>query len=953
MTDNNGIKKKSGFLGFYEENKYIMLSGVIAFLITQLVAFCYDLVPYGDMTVLRMDLYHQYGPLFAELYDRLTSGSSLVYSWNSGLGMNFLGNFFNYLSSPLSILVVLFGHKNITEAISFLMMLKAILSAVSFSYYLKKSQGKNSPVISGFGVLYAFCGYFIAYYWNIMWIDAMVLFPVIILGIERIINKGKPSLYCVSLAVMIFANYYMAYMICIFSFFYFFAYYFSHYSLTKKFNSQLETKNIFKKLSNSLFLSSALKFGFASVFAALLVSVEIFPLITTLTNTSATGGTAPATLVKYFSAFDFFANHLAGPAATIRSSGDDVLPNVYCGILTLILCVLYLYSKKISIKEKAANILLLALIYFSFNINFLNFVWHGFHFPNDLPYRFSFMYSFLLLTMAFKAFCNLKEFTSREFLSVGIGLIFFVILVEKITSKNVDDKVIIISVAFSVAYVIVLRLFNKLDRQTFAVSVLLVSLIASEVALSTTSNYSMNQSKTNYTVDYDDFREIKTQLDAREQDGFYRMELSELRTRMDPCWFNYNGVSVFSSMAFEKVANVQQKLGLYGNYINSYTYKKQTPVYNSLFALKYIVDKNTDNMENDFYTKVAASGEFTAYENNYPLSVAFAASSDIYSFDAYSYSNPFIAQSELFKALSGVDGVFDRLEVENVTYSNINNFYTDEYEKGEFRYSKITDNQAGSVCFEVTPSQTQNVYIYLNCKNAESAIVNGMMTSKSLNSLDEPYIYDLGVVTAGETLFIDIDIKTDSNYGSLDFSAYTVNEENFKAGYEKLKAGNFRIEQYNDTTLTGTLTASDNSIVFTTIPFDKSWDVFVDGQRLSRDMIYCISDSFLAFSIGQGEHSVTLAYRSNGLIIGSIISIIAIITLTVVLIIKRRSKKADKWKSLDSEFNVTVEEQSRVTLKEMINEYLDSYDENETLETFELNDETELSEEEKEEEEKE
>lgn len=80
-----------------------------------------------------------------------------------------------------------------------------------------------------------------------MWLDAMVLFPVILLGIEKIINKGKPTLYCVSLALMFFANYYMAYMICIFAVLYFLTYYFANYSIEQKFNRALSKKHLFQK----------------------------------------------------------------------------------------------------------------------------------------------------------------------------------------------------------------------------------------------------------------------------------------------------------------------------------------------------------------------------------------------------------------------------------------------------------------------------------------------------------------------------------------------------------------------------------------------------------------------------------------------------------------------------------------------------------------------------------
>ena len=907
----NAIKKdESLFVKAFNENKYILLSCLVAFIITQLVAFCYNLVPYGDMTILRMDLYHQYGPLFAELYDRLTSGSSLVYSWNSGLGSSFLGNYFNYLSSPLTLIILIFGHKNITEAISCLIMLKAILSAGSFTYYLKASYKKSDASTAAFGVLYAFSGYFVAYYWNLMWLDAMILFPIIILGIEKIVKNGKPALYCISLAVMIFANYYMAYMICIFSVLYYFCYYFQNYTLTQKFVAENPDQSIKGRFKNSVFLSSALKFGLFSMVAGLLAAVAIVPLITILSGSSATGGNAPSTIVKYFTTFDFLANHLAGPDATIRSSGDTVLPNVYCGIITLILVPLYIYSKKISVKEKVINIGILAILYFSFDINILNFVWHGFHFPNDLPYRFSFMYVFMLLIMAYKAFVNIKEFTARQILSVGVGLVFFIILTEKITSKNIGDISLALSLVFAVGYVIVLNLFRNKKFQTSAVAILLLCCVSSEIALADTNNYSMNQSKTNYTVDYDEFKATKKAIDEYDGNGFYRMELTDLRTRMDPCWFNYNGASTFSSMAYEKVANLQQKVGLYGNYINSYTYMPQTPVYNTFFGLKYIVDNTSDDLSCNYYTKIIGENRFTAYENNYYLPVAFAANAEICNWQAESFDNPIAAQSELFRAASGVDGVFERLEIEDATYTNLAPFFEGEFDTGSYKYSKEIDNLSGSVCFEITPSGTQNVYIYADCKNLDSITVSSAMYTKTINSLDEPHITDLGVMNAGETIFVDIDIKDSSNTGNLDFCAYTVNDTKFKEGYEYLKPGEFNINAYNDTTLSGTISVDRDCAVFTSIPYDQNWHIYIDGKQLSRDNIFKISDALLGFNITQGEHTLVLKYKSIGLTVGSIISAVTVIIALIVIIRRRNKPVINRWKNLENEeFTVLVEDE--------------------------------------------
>ena len=138
-----------------------------------------------------MDMYHQYGPLYAELYERITNLDSFLYSWKSGGGSGFLGNFYNYLSSPTLIIMLLFGHENMPEAIAAMIYVKALIASFTFAYFLTKKFNNRTPLTSAFGVLYACSGYFIAYYWNVMWLDAFYLFPLVMLGIEKIINHGK------------------------------------------------------------------------------------------------------------------------------------------------------------------------------------------------------------------------------------------------------------------------------------------------------------------------------------------------------------------------------------------------------------------------------------------------------------------------------------------------------------------------------------------------------------------------------------------------------------------------------------------------------------------------------------------------------------------------------------------------------------------------------------------
>ncbi|MBQ6707685.1 MAG: YfhO family protein, partial [Clostridia bacterium] len=438
MYENTLLKKKENF---FKRNLFVIIAFFATAILMTLVYFCFDMVPFGDITILRMDLYHQYGPLFGELLDRIKNGETFLYSFNSGMGSSFLGNFFNYLSSPLSWLVILFKHVDITDFIALIVLLKASLSSSAFAYYLKKNHNRNDLSIAAFGIMYSFCGYFIAYYWNVMWIDAMYILPFVILGIENIINKGKPFCFITALTIMFFSSYYMAFMICIFSVIYFIAYYFMHYNATSIIRTKPEGRLKFsEKIKNffaSRFINSGVTFAFSAILSAALAACALVPVYFILKNCSATSGTFPEEFKTYFNVFDFLANHIASVTPTIRSSGDVVLPNVYCGIAALILVPLFAFTKTISKKEKIISLSLLVVIFVSFNTNYLNYIWHGLHFPNDLPYRFSFIYSFILLTIAYKALMRIKEVGRNVIMGVGVSLIAFIIATQKIESHNV------------------------------------------------------------------------------------------------------------------------------------------------------------------------------------------------------------------------------------------------------------------------------------------------------------------------------------------------------------------------------------------------------------------------------------------------------------------------------------------------------------------------------------
>lgn len=883
---------------FIDRNIYIILAFICSAVLMLLVYYCFDIIPFGNKTVLRMDLYHQYGPLFAELYDRLTQFKSMLYSWNTGGGGAFLGNYYNYLSSPIGGLIVLiFGHNNVPEAIGAMVFLKNALAAAAMAFYLKKSNGKNDFTISAFGILYAFCGFFIAYYWNIMWIDAMYLLPLIVLGIERIINKQKATFYIVALTVSFFSNYYMSYMICIFAVLYFFVYFFSNYSIKEI----LPTKPIYvdedgeiynRKIDNivySRFVTSGLLFALGSLVAVGLSAIALVPTYFCLKACSATSGTFPSDYQFYNNIFDFLANHLTSLEPTIRSSGEDVLPNVYCGVITVMLIPLYIFCDKIKAQERAAHIILLAVFFLGFNLNYLNYIVHAFHFPNDLPFRFSFIYSFVLLSIAYKALINIKSFSTKALLGSGVAAILFAVLVQKLGSKNVTETSIYLSIAFIAVYTVVLGLMKKKNLAHSAVSLLLMCCVFAEVAVSDTSHFVMSQQKPNFVNGYTEFRELKEKLDAVEGTDKYRMELTDINTLMDASWFNYNGVSVFSSMAYEKSANLQHNLGLNSNYINSYIYAPQTPVYNAMMSLKYLVNNDDSIMNEQLFEKVTENDKFVAYRNNYYLPIAYCVSEEVEKWNPTG-SNPFEIQNDYWTRATNAGDVFTKIPA--ATYKTDNIRDDEQLLSENFTYFKDAVNESGTIVRKYEIPESQNVYLYVDCQSAESFDISGTNGLSKTQSPDDPYVIDCGYFEKGEILTLEITIPADKESGYADIYAVGLDMNNFEAGYNKLSAAVMDITEFTDTHIKGTVTVKASELVYTSINYDEGWEITVDGEKIDA---VAIGGALIGIDAAPGTHTIEMTYKPKGFMIGAIVSggtLFAFVAALVIIHIVRKKRYA-------------------------------------------------------------
>lgn len=889
------VKQSKTYKIFYK-NRYVFLTTVLATACIAVIYVIFSVFPFGSITVMRMDLYHQYGPLFAELYDRIVEHKSLLYSWITGGGSSFLGNYLNYLSSPLSFLIFLFDKEDISYAITFIVALKCILSATSFSYYLKKSFNKDNYFLSAFGILYAFSAYFLAYYWNVMWLDAMIMLPLIALGIEKIFKTGDIKLYTVSLIILFFANYYMGYMCCIFAVLYFFVCFINTYSNDGKLNENAvyEKKYSTKALMNNVFINRGVKFAFASIIAALICAITLVPVFMILKNSSATSGTFPQTFKSYFDLLDLITSHFALLETTIRSSGDNVLPNIYTGILTFILLPLFLVNNKIKLKEKATYVVLIIFFVFCFNNNCAEYIWHAFHFPNDLPYRYSYMYSFIIAVMGYKTILNFKGIKVKDIAYTGLAIISFVIICQKFLTNKMTNSTIYATIIFVALWCGFLFLLKNKNAQKKTVSFVLVTFILCETIISSIVGLPLNQDNKNYKENYKTYTDAINYIDNKDS-GFYRTELCYLNTRMDPAYYGYNGISVFSSMAYESYSQLQSSLGMQSNKVNSYTYNTQTPVYNMMFNIKYLIQTDvslapSSNLYKKIYT--TSDKKSNVYESKYNLPIAYCVNSKIDDW-VTDEGNPFEIQSDFVKLATGYSNLFKPVEYNSTDFDAVSG--DDVTENGTYWLEKSdSSSNYGTETVSLSPTIDGNLYLYVKSSDLKTITVNSEKVSDITQSMEDAYILDLGYHNKGDEVLVSLDAsKMESESTSFDFYCYTADDTVVKNMYNSLAGNSLNVESYSDTTIKGTVKAKENCYLYSSIPYDDGWSVYVDGKKAET---FEIGGTLLAIELTPGQHKIEYKYFPVGFLYGIIISAVTVFGLCVFYIYNKSSLKLNKSK---------------------------------------------------------
>ena len=769
--------------------------------------------PFGEECFLRTDMYHQYAPFFSEFQYKLTHGGSLLYSWDIGMGVNFSALYAYYLASPMNWLVALCPRQFLIEFMTVLIVIKTGLSGLFFTWYLRKHTGIREFGSCFFGIFYALSGYMAAYSWNIMWLDCILLFPVILFGLERLVKEKKGMVYCIALGLSILSNYYISIMICIFMVIY-----------------AAVLVILYPPKKGKEFAATAGRFTLYSLLAGGLAAVVLLPEIYALQATASGNFDFPKTVSSYFSIFDMIARHIGNVQTEI---GLDHWPNIYCGVAVLMLLLLYLGNKNIKIKEKAVYFSLLLFFYASFSVNVLNFIWHGFHYPNSLPCRQSFIYIALVLVMCYKAYLELKNTPWKHIVMAFWGAAAFVILAEKLVDneEQFHFAVFYAAILFLALYTGCIYLYHSRKWCRDGVLLAVLGLVFCESAVNMAVTSIPTTSRTAYVKDNEDTMLL---ADSIRSSVFYRIEKGESRTKNDGAWMNFPSASLFSSVASAAMSDFFKSVGCESS-TNAYSVKGSTPFIDALFATRYGIYPDQQPADG-LKEQIGRQGSMWFYENKYTLPVGFVMPQDMETNWVLDSGNPANVQNDLSSVL-GVSNLLVPAE-------------------GVSEGKKLT----------FTADASGDYYVYVTNKKVEEVSAEIGERSLSFDNVDRGYFLELGYLPKGQEVILQS--KTDGN-PAMQAEIWRFDPEAMEEIYQCLSKSPLELSSWTDTGLAGSINTPEGGTMFTSIPYDKGWKIWVDGTAVSGRPVF---DAFLGVDLEPGEHKIRLSYEPQGLKTGAVIT---------------------------------------------------------------------------------
>lgn len=810
--------------------------------------------PTSDRTILASDGFGQLVNFYSGFNNLLHGKQSVLYTWNGSLGLNFISLMSYYTNSLFSFLVYFFDNLYMPDAMYVILLTK--IGAMGVAFYCFAQQVFRIPqwVKVSMSVCYALMSFTIAYSIMLMWMDAMIYLPLILLGIHRLMDRHKPILLFTAYLLLFITNYYMAFMVGVFSFCYF----------------------VFRLLTEwQQYRSSIVPYLVTSFLAGGASMIIILPSIIDLRTNGEKLDTIETFFTNDVGPWDFIIKSMSGVYDTSKFGSA---PFIYIGLLPLLFCLFYFISKKIPLKNKLLYGSFLLFMIASVYIQPLNLFWQGMHSPNMFLFRYSFLYSTLILVLA--GF-GLEKFEKQDINLLGniaLGLIGVFVLATILSNKKkygyITQESLILTLVLLVIYLLLLLLGEKVPRNSWLVPFLFMLCISGELFFNTQQMMAGIDkewgytSRKQYTEAYMRVAPLVQESQLKDK-GFYRLENLDAISRTDSFNYNYSGVTMFSSIRNRHSSQYLDKLGYRSLGTNlTISYNNNTILMDDLLGIKYNIAKNDPRKYG--FKKVASNGNYALYENKQALPLGMMTDTGIY--EEKNNTN----QTSLVQYLSQRQApLFQFTDLKEVARKNMS-----IREAGDFTYYSEETNvgEERTITWEVDVPEKAQAYLTLDARESRvpdqglvTVSVPGYEITDKLNSSGS--YYNMGYYEKAQKVTVTATFKRSSLTMLVRPSVLILKTDKLDEAIESIKQSEvvFKVKGNH---VQAKVNADKEQVVFTTIPYDEGWQAKIDGKTVK---IKPIQDALITVKIPKGNHKLELTYYPKGIKLGSFLFVICLV----------------------------------------------------------------------------
>ena len=824
-------------------SKTVFAIGVAVPFFLYLVAYIINGVfPFGGQLLLEADSFHQYLPFLAEFRRKLVSGGSMFYSFSGGLGYNFLASLAYYAASPLNLLLMLVPESNVCDFMVWMTVLKVSLCGGILAWYLVK-QNSGVPFFAiAFGTMYAFSNYLISYKYNFMWLDSIAVVPLVMYGLEKIVRGDHPGWYLFSLFFAIWCNYYIGYIICIFS-----CLYLIFLLVTEE---SLDRKAVIRRCCT---------FAVSSVAAGGMAAILLIPSYLALRQSTAMVTGENSGIQFYNNFLSMFRSHyMESESFRISYNRGDV--HLYCGMMVLPLTGLFFSDRTIRKRVRLAYAVFLGFLLLSFTFSPLNFMWHGFHNQTGLPNRFSFLYNILILRLCYSVIPGLKNMEEHRLNKVILG-VFAVSGIFAVWDFIAQHSFrVTLSLGFLALYTVLLYEIRSNPKKGKQVALLLCFLMILEAGSYEIIDLSLNGKgwERSYYVGYQ--KDYQTLLSEQQEKDFFRSDIDTDISNFIT-YSGGNGVSFFNSTMQDNICRFLGGMNLHTE-LNTVINTGGTKLLNDILGVRYLITENTDSDTWNGFVKVAGLNGRNLYRNENALSIGFMVPGEFASWTPEP-GNGMKGMNDLARITCGIEEMFPLLQV-----------YTGEFLEP---YS-----------FEIPQDTT--LYVTLD----EEPLELSWETPEYSRKYEKWFQYLLLPAQRTEEnqqAFLTA-ASSDIQYTG---NVYSCREEDYQRVINALSKNQLENVVVSGNKVSGSVTADQDGILLLTIPYNKGWRIKADGAFVEAQEI---GGALIGIPLSKGEHQLEMCYTPQGFSVGCILSLLSLLlTLSVVFFEKWKTWLQQKLKS--------------------------------------------------------